>query len=194
MKSRDFCVAGRRLLFIGLLLFLVSACSINVKKDRLGDGKKVDIETPVGSIHVSEEVSADDTGLSVYPGARPKPDDNNSDKKRANVNISSGLFAVKVAVIEYVSDDPPEKLIAYYRDQLKRYGNILECHTHGHGSYTRDTTGNHGAKCDSDDSGHTTELKVGTDENQHIVAIQPRGKGSEFALIYVKTRGKDTTI
>jgi hypothetical protein len=38
------------------------------------------------------------------------------------------------------------------------------------------------------------ELKVGTEENQHLVAIEPKGKGSKFALVYVRVRDKDTTI
>jgi len=46
-------------------------------------------------------------------------------------------------------------------------------------------------KCD-ENSGPVTELKVGTEDNQHIVAVEPRegGKGSTFALVYVHTRGK----
>jgi hypothetical protein len=39
------------------------------------------------------------------------------------------------------------------------------------------------------------ELKVGTEDNQHIVAVKPDGKGSRFALVYVRTHaGKDDTI
>jgi hypothetical protein len=46
-------------------------------------------------------------------------------------------------------------------------------------------------KCD-ENSGPVTELKVGTEDDQHIVAIEPRdtGKGSTFALVYLRTRGK----
>ena len=46
-------------------------------------------------------------------------------------------------------------------------------------------------KCD-ENSGPVTELKVGTEDNQHVVAVEPRdaGKGSTFALVYVHTRGK----
>ena len=40
------------------------------------------------------------------------------------------------------------------------------------------------------------ELKVGTKDNQHIVSISPqdKGKGTDFALVFVQTRGgsKDT--
>jgi hypothetical protein len=37
-------------------------------------------------------------------------------------------------------------------------------------------------------------LKVGTKENQHIVAIKPEGVGSSFSLVYVRTHGKDAEI
>ena len=45
--------------------------------------------------------------------------------------------------------------------------------------------------CDHD-SGPTIELKVGTKDNQHIVSVSPQdgGKGSDFALVFVQTRGE----
>jgi hypothetical protein len=46
-------------------------------------------------------------------------------------------------------------------------------------------------KCE-ENSGDTVELKVGTEENQHLVSITPEKKGSSFALVFVRTRGKDT--
>jgi hypothetical protein len=50
-------------------------------------------------------------------------------------------------------------------------------------------------KCDSD-GGPVTELKVGTEDNQHVVAVEPRdsGKGATFALVYVRARGKQGDI
>ena len=44
--------------------------------------------------------------------------------------------------------------------------------------------------CDGHDSGHDykEELKVGTESNQRVLAIRPRGNGSEFAVVYVRTR------
>ena len=43
-------------------------------------------------------------------------------------------------------------------------------------------------------SGSNVELKVGTQENQHIVEVEPDGKGSSFSLVYVHTHGKDADI
>lgn len=175
-------------------------CSINVKKDNNGEDKKVDIETPVGGIHVSKGADVRDTGMPVYPGARQKDDDKSGDEKSANVNISAGFFGLKVVAVEFLSDDPPEKVTAYYKDQLKKYGVILECHTtnrHGdsgdvdvHVGKDDDKKDSRQLKCDQS-SGPTIELKVGTKDNQHLVAISPqdKGKGTDFALVYVQTRG-----
>ena len=106
--------------------------------------------------------------------------------------------ATSYSSFEYESDDPPEKVIAYYKDQLKKYGNVLECHTNKHGGdvnvekTTHDSDGPKDVKCEGDNHGSTVELKVGTEDNQHVVAVEPRGKGCDFALVFVQTRGKDT--
>ena len=52
--------------------YCLPACSINVKKEQNGQDKQVDINTPVGGIHVSKGADAADVGLAVYPGARLK--------------------------------------------------------------------------------------------------------------------------
>jgi hypothetical protein len=179
-----------------LAALLLPACSINVKKEQNGDDKQVDINTLVGGIHVSKGADAADVGIAVYPSARLKQDDANGKGKSANVNISSFGFGLKVVALEYRSDDAPEKLIAYYKDQLKKYGKVLECHT-SHFNVNPDIQGSdhgsHELTCE-DSSGNNVELKVGTKENQHIVAVEPDGKGSSFSLVYVRTHGKDADI
>jgi hypothetical protein len=200
--SARLAIAG---LFVLLFLATLPACSINVKKAANGEDKNVDIETPVGGIHVSQDANARDTGLPIYPGAQLKQKSSNGhDSNNANVNISSGFFGVKVVAIEFLSNDSPDKVAAFYREQLKKYGGILECHTdnpHGDaGDVDVNLGDDHGKKdnklnCEHD-HGATLELKVGTKDNQHIVSIspQPAGKGADFALVYVQARGggKDT--
>jgi hypothetical protein len=183
-------------------LALLPACSVNVK-DHGDDGdSKVDISTPVGGIHVDENADARDAGLPVYPGARMKPKSKDGDAKSANVNLSAFGYGLKVVALEYESDDAPGKIIAFYQDQLKRYGNVLQCHGRrfkvdddvpvigGQKGYV--VGGN--LKCDSDDNGKTIELKAGTDDNQHIVSVDPEGKGSDFAIVWVRVRGKQGDI
>ena len=183
-------------LFLGLVLISVlSACSINVQKEKGGQDKQVDISTPLGGIHVSKDADAQDVGLAIYPGARLKPKDNGNDKS-ANVNISGFGYGIKVVALEYQSDDPPTKLVSYYRDQLQKYGKVLECHTSGLDVNTDIKKANDNSKeltCEGS-SGNNVELKVGTKENQHIVEVEPDGKGSSFSLVYVRTHGKDADI
>jgi len=173
-----------------------SGCSINVKKNDNGEDKKVDIDTPFGGIHVNNEADVRDTGLPVYPGARLKPKDNSDDEKSANVDISTSAFGLRVVALEYQSKDAPDKLAAYYRNELKRYGGVLECRTHGRGYQVShdDKGGTEELKCEGDNQGRTIELKSGTKSNQHIVTIDPADNGSDFALVYVRMRGKEGTI
>ena len=171
---------------------ILSGCSVNVKKDNQGDDKNVDIKTPFAEIHVNKDADVRDTGLPVYAGARLKEKDNGHDEKSANVNLSAFGFGLKVVAVDYQSDDPPARIISFYKTQLKKYGNVLECHSEGR-NFNYDTKSEE-LKCDGGNNGNTIELKSGTRSNQHIVAIEPQGKGSEFSLVYVHTRGKDDTI
>ena len=97
-----------RVLALGLAIFsiaLLGACSVNVKKQKDGEDKQVDINTPVGGIHVSKDANVGDVGIAVYPGAHLKQKDSDGNDKSANVNISSFGFGLKVVALEYESDD-----------------------------------------------------------------------------------------
>src|SRR6202167_625835 len=191
-------------LAIGALLgsfCVLPACSINVDKNGEKDGsKRVDIQSPVGDLHVSENADIHDAGLSVYPGAKPAPKDNSDDEKSANVNLSLPGFQLKVVAAEFLSDDAPDKIRAYYDKELQKFGKPIQCsgeyssgghvNSHGDDDLQRPVTCGKG---DSNDGG--LELKVGTEGNQHIVAVKPNSKGTRFALVYVRLHtGKDSTI
>jgi hypothetical protein len=184
------------LAFSVAVMLLLPACSVNVKKEKNGEDKQVDINTPMGGIHVSKGANPDDVGIAVYPGARPKERHTGGGDKSANVNISGFGFGLKVVALEYESNDSPEKVTAYYKDQLKRYGNVLVCHTSHLNLNANIKDEDHGSRelaCDGT-NGINVELKVGTKENQHIVGIEPEGSGSKFSLVYVRTHGKDADI
>jgi hypothetical protein len=197
MRGTRFQVVSKTVLgFFMLAMLLLPACSVNVKKEKNGEDKQVDITTPMGGIHVSKGANPEDVGMAIYPGARLKQKDNSGDDKSANVNISGFGFGLKVVALEYESNDAPDKVIAYYKDQLKRYGNVLVCHTR-HLDLNTDVNernqGSHELTCEGS-SGTNIELKVGTKENQHIVAVEPQGSGSSFSLVYVRTHGKEADI
>ncbi len=179
-------------------VLLLPACSVNVKKEANGEDKQVDIKTFAGGIHVSNDAEASDTGLTVYPGAHLKAKNSSGDNKSANVNLSGFGYSLKVVVLEYESDAAPAKVLAFYKDQLKKYGTVLECHT-SHLNLDMKMK-SHDSKNDSNeltceaDHGSNIELKVGKKDDQHIVAVEPEGTGSSFSLVYVRTHGKDADI
>jgi hypothetical protein len=174
--------------------------------------KPFDVRSSIGDLHVGKDADARNAGLPLYPGARPKHDENNDP---LNFGILTEGFGLKLVVAKYESDDAPAKVVDFYREKLKKYGKVLECHSQKHGgdvdvhSDDKDSEGSGSnnskdknkdqeskqLKCDSD-GGPVTELKVGTEDNQHVVAIEPRdsGKGATFALVYVRTRGKQGDI
>jgi hypothetical protein len=193
-KPSAFVIAGAS--FAALLL--LAGCSVNVKKEANGEDKQVDVKSLLGDVHVSQQANVADVGLVVYPGARLKEKDSDGSDKSANVNVSGFGFGIKVIALEYESDDNPAKVLSFYRDQLKKYGMVLECHT-SKGNWNVNM-GSHGSKKGSNEltcegsGGNDIELKVGKQDDQHIVAVEPEGRGSSFSLVYVRTHGKDTDI
>ena len=198
MLSRNFVTKLAPAALLAAFVVL-PACSINVKDKKNGEGNsRVDIKTPVGDIHVNDEPDIRDTGLTLYPGARPAEKQGSDDKKGANVNISGPGFALKVVAAEFTSEDSSEKVISYYDKELQKYGKVVQCHGHWRGGHVGNVSnGKDSAKpvtCSNEDAGSSVELKVGTEDNQHIVAVDREGNRTKFALVYVRTHGKDDTI
>jgi hypothetical protein len=196
MNRNNFAAFGTVVATLAALL-LLPACSVNVKKEGNGQDKQVDVNTLFGGVHVSKQADISDIGLAVYPGAHLKEKDSDGSDKSANVNISGFGYGIKVVALEYESDDAPAKVLSFYKDQLKKYGNVLECHTSrlnldmkkGHGSFndSRELT------CDGEQGGNV-ELKAGREDDQHIVEVESEGKGSSFSLVFVRLHGKDADI
>ena len=175
------------------------------------EDKHLDIESSAGDLHMGNDADARKAGLPLYPGARLRHDEDDSDA--LHLGLFTQAFGIKLVVAKYESDDAPEKVIAFYRDHLKKYGKVLECHTREHGGHAQgglnddDSDSDQGGgkhskelKCEGDNSGPVTELKVGTQDDQHIVAVEPPSDGNKehsrsiFALVYLRTRGKQGDI
>ena len=163
--------------------------------------KNIDVHIPAASLHIGEDADAKKIGVPLYPGARLKSGDENNNQ--ANLSLFTEAFGMKLVVANYVSDDAPSKVLDFYRDKLKKYGKVLECHSQKHrgdldvhdSDDDKDSRKTKELKCD-ENSGPVTELKVGTEDNQRIVAVEPadENKGAKFALVYVHTRGKQGDI
>lgn len=194
-KLQRYLIAISSLVLTGAVAATLSACNMHVDEKKDGEAKKVDISTPFGDLKVRNEADARDTGLSVYPNSREKKEDSSGDKKSANVNMSFGNFGLKVVAATYEVDDSPDKVMSYYRNELGKYGKILECKggSLGNVSIDKDSKNDDDKElhCDSKGDSNVVELKVGVPKMQRIVAIKPSGKGSEYSLVYVRMQGGD---
>jgi hypothetical protein len=180
-------------------LCALPACSIDAHDKDKNGAAHVDIKSPVGDLHVSEQADIRDAGLTLYPGAKPAPKDDSDDKKSANVNLSVPGFSLKVVAAEFTSDDVPDKVIAYYDKELHKYGKPIQCHGQWSGGHVESSHGKEElskpVSCKDSGSGNSVELKVGTEGNQHLVAVKTVNGGTRFALVYVRMHtGSDTTI
>ena len=185
----------------GTVLAVPTVSAQSQKTDSEKD-KGVDVRSSVGDLHMGNDADARKAGLPLYPGARVHHDKENSDA--LNLGVLTEAFGVKLVIAKYDSDDEPGKVISYYRERLKKYGTVIECHTREHGGDAtaefndKDDSDKRSKelKCEGDNTGPVIELKVGTEDNQHVVAVEPQEghSGSTFALVYVRTRGKQGDI
>jgi len=176
---------GHAFALVVLVALIAGFSGCKIQKQGEGANKKVDIETPVGSLHVNTQVDPKDTGLDVYPGATRAQDEEK--KHAANLSLDSSVGGLKVVAVKFRSDDPPGKLLEFYRKQLKSFGDLSECH--GSVSFVH---GN--VHCSEHASGDETNLVAGTEDRHRIVSVKREGSGSSFALIYVQTRGERGTL
>lgn len=176
-------------------LILLSAAFLagsGVAQESENRDKSLDVRSPAGDLHVGPDADAKSLGLPIYPGAHPQRD---KDNDPLNLGVVTDAFGLHLVVAKYQSDDPPAKILAFYREKMKKYGKVLECHG------TDDTSDIHSdddhpsskpLKCEGDQTGPVRELKVGTEDNAHIVALEnaENNKSTTFALVYVHMRGK----
>src|ERR1700736_6822052 len=120
-----------------LLLPARRAAAQNTNSD--DQDKNLDLQ-----LHVGKDADAQKVGLPLYPGARLKHDAQN--QNRANFALLTGAFGMKLVVAKYDSGDAPAKVIAYYRGQLKRYGQVIECRTKESGGHVHANVHNEDTK------------------------------------------------
>jgi hypothetical protein len=154
--------------------------------------------------NLDKNASAKDVGLPLYPGSR-RHQDSSDDSTTLNMGLWGGSTGFKMAMLKMKSTDSPEKVAAYYRKALAKYGKVLTCG--GPDSSPASNSQSSSAGSDAQDSKDTTkvssnldcgtdkpdkggiELKAGTKEKQHIVGITPEGNLTTFQLVYIETRG-----
>ena len=183
-------------LAMGLALVAgMAGCRIQTEKGPNGEDKKVQIDTPFGGIHVNtDQTTAADLGLPVYPGATLAKNDDHH--KSADVQMGFGEWVLRVKAVSYQTPDSQDKVTAFYKKELGRYGNVITCQGNSPVGTPAITT--EGLSC-ADDSKHTKvqidqgdyhigmgglELKAGSKRHQHIVGFEnPKEGMTRFALV-----------
>jgi len=181
---------------VGLALGM-AGCRIHVDKDASGEEKNVQIDTPFGGIHVNtDQTTAADLGLPVYPGAQLARD--NDHDKSADVHMGFGEWELRVKVVSYSTPDSQDKIVAFYKKALGRYGDVIACQDHrpigtptataegltcsDDTSHVNVDTGNHEHGYHPSESGF--ELKAGSKRHQHIVGFESSAPGqTRFSLV-----------
>jgi hypothetical protein len=166
----------------------MAGCRIQTEKGPNGEDKKVQIDTPFGGIHVNtDQTTAADLGLPVYPGATAVTGD--GDHKSADVHLGFGEWQLKVKVVSYQTPDSEEKVTAFYKKALGRYGNVITCQGNSPVGSPAMTT--EGLSC-IDDGKHDKvqierdglQMKAGSKRHQHIVGFENSKNGqTRFALV-----------
>jgi hypothetical protein len=192
---------------LAFLAIIATSHVATAQQDSSGKDKSFDVQSSVGDLHMGTDADARKAGLALYPGARLHHDDGkdkDKDSSTPNLSLFTEAFGIKLVVAKYDSDDAPGKVIDFYQDKLKKFGKVLECHTRDHSGTHADISSDDDKdsdkkskelKCEGDNTGPVTELKVGTENNQHVVEVEPADKnGSTFAIVYVHARGKEGDI
>ena len=97
-------------LLAGLALVAgIAGCRVHVDKDSNGEDKNVQVDTPFGGVSVNtDQTSAADLGLPVYPGAQVvKADDKH---KSADVHLGFGEWELRVRAVSYATADTKEQV------------------------------------------------------------------------------------
>jgi hypothetical protein len=176
------------------LLAVLAGCRVQVDKGANGEDKNVKVDTPFGGVHVNtNQTTAADLGLPVYPGAQPAID--NDKHKSADVHLGFGEWELRVRAVSYSTPDKQDQVQAFYKKALARYGDVITCQ--GGSPVGTPIKTSEGLTCADDkntkvqvDQGDyslgkgSLELKAGSKRHQHIVGFEsPKDGQTRFAMV-----------
>ena len=150
-------------------------------------------------VKTNHAVVLEEIGLPAYPGAQLVKKD--KDKGAADVDLNFGSFRLRVKAVGYRTDDSPDKVEAFYRSGMRRFGDVIACRdnlTVGSPARTLE-----GLTCDNEVKNHVTlsnhpgkgnlQLKAGSKQHQHIVEIEPDGGGTKIGLVALDLPGNGSS-
>jgi len=198
-------IAIRSISTVSLACLLLSGCRVDEHKNADGKNDNVDISTPFGSMHVKGNDAVDTAaiGLMPYPGAVPVKDDEGKNDGSADVNLSFGNFHLGVKATSFQTPDQPDKVLAFYRKDLAKFGDVIECR--GDKTIGTPTRTAQGLTCADKDNNHIStddshskgiqihgggtssddnlELRAGSQQHQHIVGVEAKNGGTKIGLV-----------
>jgi hypothetical protein len=175
---------------LGLAFLAAFPLGAQDKRDSGKSGSEMD-RNSIGFI-ASKKAGAKDVGLPLYPGAREHKD-KSEDSPAVRLGLWGGNSGFKLAVLKLESSDAPEKVAAFYRKALAKYGKVLDCSDSATatGENKKGSSSNQlGCKDEQPESGEIV-LKAGTKEEEHVVGIKVKEGLTVFQLVYVETRGSE---
>jgi hypothetical protein len=183
-----------RLALYAAFLALLLAVALPLAAQDQKDSKQSENDKDSIGFNLGQNASAKDLGLPIYPGSH-RHQDNSNDSPALNMGLWGGSSGFKLFVLKMESTDAPNKIEAFYRKALAKYGTVLDCTDPPPSSGNSDDKNKKSSKaltCE-DEKPKTGEisLKAGTKAKEHAVGIQPNGSGTLYQLVYVETRGTD---
>jgi len=172
----------------------LAGCRVRVDKDANGQEKTVQVDTPFGGVHVNtDQITASDLGLPVYPGAEEATEDNGKHKS-ADVHLGFGEWQMRVRAATYDTTDSREQVAAFYKKAMARYGDVLTCQDKSpvgsptvtaEGLSCSDNGKNNHVQFDGKDYGSTSgfELRAGSKRHQHIIGFENKNGKTRFSLV-----------
>ena len=150
-----------------------------------------------GGLDIHADADAADVGLPAYPGAIRKTDPS-GDPTAFSFGLWGASFGIQLAVVTYRSVEGVDKVAAFYRDALAKYGTVLDCSTNrksddlSHRRRDDKADKDRPVTCENDtvDAGGRL-YKVGTNRAQRVFKATPWHDGTTFELIDIEEHGTD---
>jgi hypothetical protein len=153
-------------------------------------------------IRVNDDATMVDTGINSYPGATIIARGKHGDQDSASVDLFWGGYGLKVASLKLRTSDSRESVAKFYRGDLLRFGNVLDCNdpaalakekqardAERGGEFRSELS----VSCKSIDAKRSSQVyRVGERNNHRIVSISnDKDGGQTIHLVHVQIRKPD---
>jgi hypothetical protein len=145
-------------------------------------------------LHANKRASAAEIGLPAYPGATLAKETDNDNT--ADLGFTFGDTHFRLMVAKYLTADSPDKVLAFYRKPLSRYGEVLECNDGK--AVGAPAVARSGLGCSEQKEGGLTvtdhglstdgrELRAGSPHQFRVVCIdKSHPESTHFWLVYIE--------